>query len=95
MEIEETSSGVRFRVRAQPRASTTELAGPYDGAIRVRIAAPPADGAANDELIRFLAKKLGVPRAAVSIASGESSRDKLVEISGVRVADVREALGGG
>ena len=49
----------------------------------------------NEELVRFLAKKLDVARAAVSIVSGETGRDKLVEVSGARVADVREALGGG
>ncbi len=95
MKIEESAAGVRFRVRVQPRASRTEVAGPHEDALRIRVAAPPVDGEANDELIRFLAKKLGVPRAAVSIVSGEGGRDKLIEISGARVADVREALGGG
>lgn len=95
MKIEESASGVRFRVRVQPRASETGIAGAHGDAIRVRIAAPPVDGAANEELVRFLAKKLGVPRAAVSIVSGDSGRDKLIEVSGARVADVRDALGGG
>lgn len=95
MKIEESSSGVRFRVRAQPRASKTELAGPHGDSIRIRLAAPPVDGEANDELVRFLAKLLGVARASVSIVSGETGRDKLVEVSGTRVADVRDALGGG
>lgn len=95
MKIEESSSGVRFRVRAQPRASKTEVAGPHGDSIRIRLAAPPVDGEANEELVRFLAKLLGVARSAVSIVSGETGRDKLVEVSGARVADVRDALGGG
>ena len=95
MKIEESASGVRFRVRVQPRASRTELAGAHGDAVRVRIAAPPVDGEANAELIAFLAKKLGVAKSAVDIVSGESGRDKLVEVAGARVADVREALGGG
>ena len=95
MKIEESSSGVRFRVRAQPRASRTEIAGAHGDALRIRLAAPPVDGEANDELLRFLARKLGVARGAVSIVAGEAGRDKLIEVSGARVADVREALGGG
>jgi uncharacterized protein (TIGR00251 family) len=95
MKIEETASGVRFTVRAQPRASRTELAGAYGDAIRVRVAAPPVDGVANDELVKFLAKRLGVAKSAVSIVAGETGRDKRIEVSGARVADVRAALGGG
>jgi len=95
MKIEESSSGVRFRVRAQPRASRTEIAGAHGDALRIRLAAPPVDGEANGELLRFLARKLGVARGAVSIVAGEAGRDKLIEVSGARVADVREALGGG
>ena len=95
MKIDESSSGVRFQVHVQPRASRTELAGGHGDAVKVRIAAPPVDGVANDELIAFLAKKLGVAKSAISIVSGEGSRDKLIEVTGARVADVREALGGG
>lgn len=94
MKVEESASGVRFRVRVQPRASKTELGGGHGDAIRIRVAAPPVDGEANEELVRFLAKKLGVAKAAISIVSGESGRDKLIEVSGARVADVHVALGG-
>ena len=95
MKIEESSSGVRFSVRVQPRASKTELAGGHGDAIRIRVAAPPVDGAANEELVKFLAKKLGVAKSSVEIVSGDGGRDKLIEVSGTSVADVREALGGG
>ena len=90
--IEPTGSGARVRVRVQSRASRTELAGIYGDAIRIRIAAPPVDGAANDELIRFMAKRVGVPPSAVSIASGQSGRDKLVGIDGAEPEVVRRAL---
>ena len=70
-------------MRVQPRASRTELAGDWQGALRIRVAAPPVEGEANDELIRFLAKRLGVPRSNVHIISGESGRSKLVHIDGV------------
>lgn len=93
MEIEERSGGVRLRVRAQPRAARTEVVGEHDGALRIRLAAPPVDGEANRELIRFLARTLGVTQAQVSVRSGASGRTKLVEITGVDATAVRRGLG--
>lgn len=93
MEIVERNGTVLLRVRAQPRASRTEFAGEHDGALRIRLAAPPVDGEANRELIRFLAGTLGVSRAQVTVRSGESGRNKLVAIAGVDPAAVRRALG--
>jgi hypothetical protein len=61
--------------------------------VRVRISAPPVDGKANDELIRFLAEELGVPRSTVRLVSGASSRSKTIMISGARLGDVRARLG--
>lgn len=82
-------SSVRFQVRVQPRASRTELAGRYGEAVRIRLAAPPADGAANRELVEFLARELGVPKSAVRIVHGATSRSKLVEVDGTTAARVR------
>ncbi len=71
-------------MRVQPRASRTEVAGPYGGnAVRIRLTAPPVDGAANEALIRFLAERLEVPRSAVRIEVGTSGRSKVVAIDGV------------
>ena len=56
--IEATPTGIRLRVRVQPRASRTELAGRYGDALKIRLAAPPVDGAANEALVRFLAERL-------------------------------------
>jgi uncharacterized protein len=76
---------LEIRVQVVPRASKSEVVGEHDGSLRVRIAAPPVDGAANEELIRVLAKKFEVPRSAVSIASGQTGRIKYVRIeSGTR-----------
>ena len=75
--------GVRLRLRVQPRASRTEVAGTHGDAIRVRLTAPPVDGAANEALVRFLAERLGVSRAAVRVVSGDTSRSKVVEVEGV------------
>jgi hypothetical protein len=83
-----------LRIRAQPRASRTEIAGEYGGALKIRLAAPPVDGGANRELVRFLAKAVGVPTSAVTVVSGESSRNKVVEIEGADPASVLKVLGG-
>ena len=80
---------VILNVRVIPRAKKTELSGERDGALVVRLAAPPVDGAANEALIDFLARVLGVPRRAVRIVGGERSRNKRVEIAGVTEARLR------
>jgi len=66
-----------------PRASATAVAGRHGDAVRIRVAAPPVDGAANAELVRFMAQQLGVSRGAVTIARGQSSRSKTVTIEGI------------
>ena len=71
-----------FKVRVVPRASRSEIVGEYDGALRVRIAAPPLEGAANDELLRLLARAFGVPRSAVDLTAGHSSKLKTVRVAG-------------
>jgi uncharacterized protein (TIGR00251 family) len=71
-----------FQVRVVPRASRSEIVGEHDGAVRVRVAAPPVDGAANEELIRLLARKLGVSRRAISIIGGHSSKLKQLCVTG-------------
>jgi uncharacterized protein (TIGR00251 family) len=75
--------GVRFGVRVQPRASRSEIRGVHGDVLRVRVAAPPVDGAANEALIALLADELGVARGAIRIASGGSSRTKVVEVAGI------------
>jgi len=82
----------RVAVHVQPRARRTEVAGMHGDAVKIRLAAPPVDGAANVELVRFVAERLGVPRAAVRIAAGAASRRKVVEVDGVDADAVRSAL---
>jgi uncharacterized protein (TIGR00251 family) len=74
---------VRFPVRVQPRASRREIVGVYGDALKVRLTAPPVDGAANDELIEMLAETFAVGRRAIRILAGGSSRSKIVEIEGI------------
>ena len=83
---------VRFEVHAKPRAKKSRVLGAKGDALEVSLAAPPVDGAANDELVRLLAEILEVPRRQVTIARGTSSRTKLVEVSGLDEATVRARL---
>jgi uncharacterized protein (TIGR00251 family) len=91
--IEDRGGSARFAVRALPRASRTELAGAYGEALRVRLAAPPVEGAANAELVAFLAKMLGVPKSAVRVVQGARGRDKVVDVEGLSAQQVRSRLG--
>ncbi len=86
-------TGVRLRVQVQPRASRTELAGQHGDALKVRVAAPPVDGAANEALVRFLAERLGVARAAVTVAAGGGSRSKVLRIEGLGMTEAARRLG--
>ncbi len=79
-------------VHVQPRARRTEVAGLHGDAVKVRLAAPPVDGAANEELVRFVAEVLGVPRSAVRVAAGAASRRKTLEVEGVDGARARGRL---
>ena len=79
-------------VRVIPRARKSEIAGTRDGALLVRLAAPPVEGAANDALIELLAERLGTLRRAVRIVSGERGRQKRVAIAGVKAEQVLALL---
>jgi uncharacterized protein len=70
-------------IHVVPRASQTEVAGKHGDAVRIRVSAPPVNGAANDELVRFIARRLGVSRASVTIAHGNAGRRKTVTIEGL------------
>ncbi|MBW1990255.1 MAG: YggU family protein [Deltaproteobacteria bacterium] len=78
--VQEKPGGLLLRVVVQPRASKTQAAGLLDGALKVRLAAPPVEGAANKALAAFFSKALGVPKSNVSIVSGLSSRRKAIFI---------------
>ncbi len=93
--ISERDSGVRFTVRVQPRASRSEVMGAHGTALKVRVAAAPVDGAANEALVEILARELGVPRNAVRIVSGEASRTKVMEVSGVDALAVHRLAANG
>lgn len=81
------NSDLLFSVQVVPRASRSEIVGEHNGLLRIRLAAPPVDGAANDELRRLLAETLKVPRRSVQLVSGLGSRTKRI-----RIADVNETV---
>ena len=93
LELNEKDGAVTIRIKVQPRAPRTEIVGEHDGAIKLRVAAPPIDGRANEECRRFLAKLFEVSATSVEIISGDSSRDKVIRISNISARRVLEALG--
>lgn len=90
--IVESPRGVTFDVRVIPRARRNAIDGVQGDALKVRLAAAPVDGAANDALIAFLAERLGVRKSVVSIRSGAKSRNKTVYVEGVDRARVEQLL---
>ena len=88
----EKDGKLTFKVRVVPRASRSEIVGEHDGALRVRLTAPPVEGAANMALVRILARAMGVSPRAVEIISGQSSRTKTVSIVGAGIASLERLL---
>jgi uncharacterized protein (TIGR00251 family) len=80
---------LRVRVHVQPRASRSEIVGLHGAALKVRVQAPPVEGAANEALAALLADSLGLPRRAVRVVAGATSRSKTVEIEGTTEAAIR------
>ena len=92
LELTESSGTVVIPIRAVPRAARNALDGVAEGVLRLRLAAPPVEGAANKALIAFLAEVLGVPKRAVTIATGEHGRRKRVRVAGLTADEVRRRL---
>lgn len=80
--ITERDGGFLLQVHVQPRASRSEIAGLHGDAVKIRLRAPPVDGAANEELIRFLAELLGIRRDDISLMSGATGRSKRLFVRG-------------
>ena len=91
--LRETAAGVSFKVRVQPRASRTAITGVLgDEILKIALAAPPVEGRANEALVWFFAELFDVPPSAIEIVSGGQSRNKVVRVAGVSVAQVRAKL---
>ncbi len=85
-------AGDGVEIRLQPRGGRDQVMGERDGAVLIRISAPPVDGKANAALITFVAKTIGVPKGAVTIIRGETSRTKVIRVAGRAADDVHAAL---
>ena len=90
--VQDSPDGVVLTVYVQPKASRTEFVGVHNGALKFRVAAPPVEGEANDELRRYLARQLGVPLSSAVIESGAGSRRKRIRLRGVSAQQVMGAF---
>ncbi len=90
LELRQDGPDVTFPLSVHPRASRDEVVGIRNGALRLRVAAPPVEGEANEASLRFLAKILGLPRSRLEIVKGERSRHKIIRVKNVQVEYLRE-----
>lgn len=91
--IQKTDRGTKLSLFIQPKASKNEIIGPHNGALKIKITAPPVDGKANAALIEFLSEILNIPKKQIEILKGETGRNKAVEILGLSPEQVRQFLG--
>jgi uncharacterized protein (TIGR00251 family) len=90
--VRDVADGCTVSVRVQPGAKRDAVLGLHGGAVKIALSAPPVDGKANDALIAFVAQRVKLPRARVSLVSGITNRSKVVRITGRSAAEVRAAL---
>jgi len=90
--LQESTTGVTFAIKVQPRAKKTALAGTLGDALKVSLTAPPVEGKANEACIEFFAKLLEVPRSSVTIAAGQTSRNKVIRVVGLSAKEVEARL---
>jgi uncharacterized protein (TIGR00251 family) len=90
--IHETADGVSLAVKVHPRAKKNAITGELGDALKVSLTTPPIEGRANQACVEFLAKLLKVPRSSVTIASGQTSRNKVVRVAGLTAQQVRDRL---
>jgi uncharacterized protein (TIGR00251 family) len=91
--IRNSPTGVSFAVKVHPRAKKNAITGKVGDTLKVALTAPPVDGKANTACIEFFAKLLNVPRSSVTIAAGQTSRNKVIRVAGLTAQQVRERLG--
>jgi uncharacterized protein (TIGR00251 family) len=91
--IYDIARGACFAIKLHPRAKRTAITGEIGYALKLSLTAPPINGRANQACIEFFANLLEVPRSSVTIASGETSRNKVIRIAGLSAEDVKKRLG--
>ena len=92
MKLNESTAGVSFRVRVQPRARRNAIVGEFGDALKLALTAPPVDGQANRACIEFFAEALNLPRSSLRIASGQTSRNKVIRVNGITAAELLQRL---
>jgi uncharacterized protein (TIGR00251 family) len=90
--VTQTATGVTIAIRVHPRAKKNAITGEVGDALKVSLTAPPVEGKANEACIDFFARLLKVPRSSVSIAAGQSSRNKVIRVEGLTAEDVQRRL---
>jgi uncharacterized protein len=90
--IQESASGITFAVKVHPRAKKNAITGELGDALKLSLITPPSEGRANDACIEFFAKLLKVPRSSITIASGQTSRNKVIRVAGVTASHVHDCL---
>jgi len=90
--IRDTPQGATFAIRVQPRARKNAIVGERGDALKLALTAPPVEGRANEACIEFLAEFLKVPRSSITIAAGQSSRNKVIRVRGLTAVEVAERL---
>jgi uncharacterized protein len=91
--IRATPAGATFAVKVQPRAKKNAITGELGDALKLALTAPPVEGRANEACIEFFANLLDVPRSSITIASGETSRRKVIRVVGITADEVRRRIG--
>lgn len=92
LRIKDTEKGAVLEIRLLPRSSRCEVAGVQDGALKVKITAPPVEGRANEECIRFLSDLLRTRKSAISIIAGEKSKNKKILVSGMTAQEIEKVI---
>ena len=91
--IKNSSNGITFAVKVHPRAKKNAITGEVGDALKLAITSPPVDGKANAACIEFFAKLLNLPRSSVTIAAGQTSRNKVIRVLGLTAQQVRDRIG--
>ncbi|MFY9175712.1 MAG: DUF167 domain-containing protein [Peptococcia bacterium] len=91
--IQEIEGGVQFRIKVQPRSSKNQVCGIHGDAIKLKLTAPPVDGAANEACQRYLADLFGLAISRIQIISGQTSRNKLIRVEGLSQDEIIAKLG--
>ena len=91
--VHDTPSGATFAVKVHPRAKKNAITGELDNSLKVSLTSPPVEGRANEACIEFFAKLLKVSRSSVTIASGQTSRAKVIRVAGLSAEELRSKMG--